>query len=124
MELNFEVELYETKEGRCPAEEFLDSLETKMWAKTTGLIKILQEKGIELREPYTKYLEDGIFELRVKQGSNISRLHFFFCENGTIVITNGYIKKDNKPPRYEVELSRQYREDYINRHRRSTPNEI
>ena len=32
----------------------------------TGLMKVLQDKGTELREPYTKHLEDGIFELRAK----------------------------------------------------------
>ena len=30
-----------------------------------GLLEILQEKGNELREPYSKHLEDGIFEIRL-----------------------------------------------------------
>ena len=30
-----------------------------------------------LREPVSKHLEDGIYELRTKQGSNISRILYF-----------------------------------------------
>ena len=30
-----------------------------MRAKLLGIIKILQEKGNRLREPYSKYLDDG-----------------------------------------------------------------
>lgn len=32
------------------------------------LILLLEQNGNELREPYSKSLGDGIFELRAKQG--------------------------------------------------------
>jgi len=37
-------------------------------------------KGVanQLREPYSKHLDDGIFELRAKVGSDISRVMYFF----------------------------------------------
>lgn len=76
----FELEFYESEDGRHPVEEFLDSLEYKMNAKLIGLMELLEEKGTELREPYSAALKDGIFELRCKQGSNITRvMYFFFC---------------------------------------------
>ncbi len=31
-----------------------------------------------LREPYSKHLDDGIFELRCKFGSGITRVLYFF----------------------------------------------
>ena len=42
------------------------------------MIELLQEKGNQLREPYSKHLDDGIFELRCKVGSNITRVLYFF----------------------------------------------
>ena len=42
-----------------------------------SLMEILAEKGTELRLPYSSALEDGIFELRCKVGSNISRALYF-----------------------------------------------
>jgi hypothetical protein len=38
-----------------------------MSAKLVGLMEILEEKGTELRMPYSEHLEDGIFELYCKQ---------------------------------------------------------
>ena len=31
----YEIEFYDTEEGKCPVNEFLDSLEPKLKAKTT-----------------------------------------------------------------------------------------
>ena len=95
--------------------EFLDSLEPKMNAKMVGLMEILEEKGYSLREPYSAPLEDGIFELRAVQGSNISRALFFFYVEGRIVITHGFIKKTQKTPRAQIELAKKYRADFLRR---------
>ena len=60
--------------GRCPVQELLDSLEPKLLAKTLRTIDLLEMNGPLLREPYSKPLENGIFELRTKQGSDITRV--------------------------------------------------
>ncbi|MFQ9111530.1 MULTISPECIES: type II toxin-antitoxin system RelE/ParE family toxin [Butyribacter] len=39
---------------------------------------IIFKKGNMLRQPYSKHLEDGIFELRCKFGSDITRVLYFF----------------------------------------------
>lgn len=56
----FTVEFYETAAGERPAEEFLDSLDVKMRGKLLMTLKVLQEQGNRLREPYSKHLEDGM----------------------------------------------------------------
>ena len=104
------------RKGRnIPVEEFLLSLNIKMRAKLVGIMKILQEKGNLLREPYSKYLDDGIFELRGKVGSDISRVLYFFYYDGKIILTNGFVKKTQKPPKLEIECAKTYRDDYIER---------
>ena len=72
--------------------EFLDSVNPKMRAKIFGLLGILQEKGNMLREPYSKHLDDGIFELRCKFGSDITRVLYFFYYEEKIILTNGFVK--------------------------------
>ena len=62
----FEVLFYQTTTGKQPAKEFLLSLDIKMRAKMSMIISILQDNGYELREPYSKHLSDGIFEIRAK----------------------------------------------------------
>ena len=112
----FELELYASEDGKEPVAEFLDSLDQKMNAKLVGLMELLEEKGTELREPYSAPLEDGIFELRCKLGSNITRALYFFYIGKRIVVTNGFVKKTQKTPPGEIKLAKDRRKDWIERH--------
>lgn len=111
----FTIEFYEKENGDIPVEEFLLSLDVRMRAKLVGIIKILQENGNLLREPYSKHLADGIFELRGKVGSDISRVLYFFYFGGKIILTNGFVKKTQKIPKAEIDRAKAYRDDYLER---------
>ena len=113
--IQFTVIFYEDVTGDKPVENFLLSLDIKMRAKLIGILQILQEKGNQLREPYSKHLEDGIFEMRGKVGSDITRVLYFFYLDGKIILTNGFIKKTQKTPRKEIKLAKLRRQDYIER---------
>lgn len=112
---NFEVEFYTTGDGEKPAKEFLLSLDIKMRAKLMGIISILEEKGNALREPYSKYLDDGIFEIRGKVGNDISRVLYFFYYDKRIILTNGFIKKTQKTPSKELRIAKKYRKEFLER---------
>ena len=111
----FEIIFYDRSDGTEPAREFLDSLDIKMRAKMLRTVLLLEKNGPELREPYSKALEDGIFELRAKVGSDISRVLYFFMIGQKIVVTNGFIKKTQKTPRTELDKAKQYRAEYLSR---------
>ncbi len=111
----FDVDFYRKEDGSCPVEEFLDSLSNKMRAKLLKMIVLLQKNGNELREPYSKSLGDGIFELRVKQSTDITRVLYFFVVGHKIVLTNGFVKKTQKTPETEISLAKKYREDFLDR---------
>ena len=61
-------EYYELPDGSRPAEEFILSQGVKMRAKILMALEFLEEHGPALREPFSKSLGDGIFEVRAKQG--------------------------------------------------------
>ncbi len=79
------------------------------------IIDMLADNGPNLREPYSKHLNDGIFELRANSGSNISRVLYFFVVGKRIVLTNGFVKKTQKTPISEIERAKQYRSDFFSR---------
>ena len=106
---------YETSDGKIPAKEFLLSLDYDMRAKMIRTLEILQKNGPALRKPHSEELEDGIFELRAKFGSNISRLLYFYDEGKLVLLTNGFVKKSQKTPKKEIELAKAYRADYYAR---------
>ena len=108
----FEVEYYEKSDGTYPAEEFILSQDIKMQTKLFRLLELLELKGNELREPYSKSLSDGIFEIRAIQGNNITRVLYFFVVGKKIILTNGFVKKTQKTPENEIALAKKYRKDY------------
>ena len=112
------VEFFEKDDGSEPVKEFLDSLDIKMAAKMMRAIAILQENGTELREPYSKNIEDGIFELRAKVGSDITRVLYFFFIERRIILTNGFVKKTPKTPNNELEKAKAFRKEYKKREER------
>ncbi len=113
--IEFTVIAYEKEDGKSPVEDFINGLDVKMRAKMYGLLSILQDKGNMLREPYSKHLDDGIFELRCKVGNNIARVLYFFYYEGKIILTNGFVKKTKKTPTEEIRLAKERRTDFIER---------
>jgi len=112
----FDVEYYELPSGEKPVEQFLDSLDLKMRAKALGSIDILAEFGNTLREPYSKAVGGGLFELRIKFARDITRIFYFFVVDKKIILTNGFIKKTQKIPPDKIALARKYKSDYEERH--------
>ena len=108
----FSVEYYETEDGQRPAEDFIVAQDFKMQAKLFMMLEFLEEKGPALREPYSKSLEDGIFEIRAKHGSDITRVLYFFVVGRKVILTNGFVKKTQKTPKREIERAKRYRADY------------
>ena len=111
----FEVEYYEKSDGTYPAEEFILEQDFKMQAKLFMALEFLEERGPMLREPFSKPLGEGIFEIRAKQGSDISRVLYFFVVGKKVILTNGFVKKTQKTPSREIEKAKKYRAEYLNR---------
>ncbi len=111
----FEVVFYAKANGNEPAKEFILKLDKKMRVKMLRTIQILAQNGPLLREPYYKALDNGIFELRAKVGSDISRVLYFFILGRQIVLTNGFVKKSQNTPETEIERVKRYRKDFLAR---------
>lgn len=111
----YEVIFYDKADGTEPAKDFMLSLDKKMRAKMLRTISLLADNGPDLREPCSKPLSEGIFELRAKVGSDISRVLYFFIVGRRVILTNGFIKKTQKTPPAELERAKRYRADYLGR---------
>lgn len=113
---NYTVDFYTMEDGFQPVAAYLSSLDEKMLAKTLRDIDMLEANGPALREPQSKALEPNLFELRTKVGSNISRILYFFVIGKRIILTNGFIKKQDQTPELEKSRARRYRDDYFRRY--------
>ena len=96
-------------------QEFLDSLDDKDSAKIVAYM----DKLVELlnlnqfpNEKLSKYLRDGIFELRVNLKNKTSRNLYSFMTDKMVIFTHGFIKKTMKTPDKEIDKAIKMKEFY------------
>jgi len=75
---------------------------------TIELLEILPR----LPESYLKYLENGIYELRVSCGGEAFRIFCFMEKNKMVVLMNGFVKKTQKTPRSEIDRALKIKKEY------------
>lgn len=63
---------------------------------------------------YFKHLEgtEGLYEIRVQQGSDTFRVFCFFDEGKLVVLANGFQKKTQKTPKSEIEKALKIKKEY------------
>lgn len=94
-------------------EEFFIKQRDKVKDKIIWTLELIQELE-RVPETYLKHIEntDGIYEIRVQQGSDIFRIFCFFDQGKLIVITNGFQKKTQKTPKKEIEKAIKIKNEY------------
>jgi phage-related protein len=109
------VLFYKTIDGRCPVQEFLDSLPGKVSQKIVWVLRLLEDMDI-VPASYFKKLAgtEDIWECRIQFGSNAYRIFCFFMNN-SVALTHGFIKKSQKTPAGEIERAEAYRRDFLKR---------
>ncbi len=111
-----QVNFYRTESGRCPVEEFLNSLTGKQTQKVAWVLQLVEELDVVPRQYFKKLINtDDIWEVRVQFGGNIFRLLGFFDGNELIVLTGGFVKKTQKTPRQEIATAEQRKRNYFGR---------
>lgn len=101
--------------SKVPMTDFLDSLSIKERAKIFAYIEKLVElknNAIQPKENLSKHLEDGIFELRVSFENRISRSFYFYEVERQIIFTHGFVKKEQKTPKSEIERAKTIRKSW------------
>ena len=114
--MDFSVEFYETMEGRCPVEDFLDDLKTSdpddHSAVLAGLARLRSSQ--DHREPLSKAVGDGLFELR-HLGKLNTRVFWFFMKGCRIVAVHGIRNKDRAIPAHDLATARVRMADWLKR---------
>ena len=110
------VIFYKTADGKCPVQEFLDSLPGKVAQKATWVLGLLEDLDILPSSYFKKLVEtDGIWECRITLGSDAYRILCFFAGNSVVILTNGFVKKTQKTPKAEIERAETYKKDFMKR---------
>jgi phage-related protein len=115
--VDFEVELYRAANGFSPVEAFLRDLadedlkEYHLLAK--GLLRLKQRANH--REPFSKALGAGLFELRHQHSLN-ARILWFFVKGRRIIAVHGIRHKAQAIHNTDIQVARERMADWLRRH--------
>ena len=109
---------YRLDNGKCPVENYLESLSKKQVEKIFFVLDLVESIDIVPRK-FFKKLEatDDIWEVRVQYGNNIFRLFGFLDGYDLVVLNHAFTKKTQKVPKKEIKLAEQRKKDYFARRR-------
>src|SRR5437870_12508322 len=106
--MEFTLELYEMTAGQCPVRNFLNELKASdpgdFAAVVAGLAKLRNRQYH--REPLSKAIGDGLFELR-HVGKLNTRVLWFFMKNRPIVPVHAIRNKGRAIPARELNTARE-----------------
>ena len=100
--MQWTVEYY----GKMVEYFIFDELPDGLLARYIHLSKRMLEYGPNLKEPHTKAIGGGLFEMRLKSAEGIARVMYCTVVGSRIVMLHGFIKKSLQTPPKELETAR------------------
>ncbi|MCC6572930.1 MAG: type II toxin-antitoxin system RelE/ParE family toxin [Planctomycetes bacterium] len=114
--MDFSIEFYISASGRCPVQEFLDALSASdpgdFAAVVAGLAKL--RNRTYHREPLSKAIGKGLFELR-HVGKLNTRVLWFFTRGKRIILVHGIRNKGQAIAAHDHEAARDRMRDWVER---------
>jgi len=114
--VEFIIEFYETSSGRCPVREFLDDLKESDpddFAVVMADLAKLRSRHYH-KQPLSKPIGDGLFELR-HMGKLNTRILYFFVKGRKIIIVHGIRSKATKIATRDRKVALDRKRDWLER---------
>lgn len=108
------VKFYRLDTGKCPVEEFFDSLTDKQFEKISFVLDLIEQIDIVPRKFFKKLKgTDEIWEVRVQYGGDIFRILGFFDGTDLVILNHAFAKKSQKIPRNAITVAEKRKRDYF-----------
>jgi phage-related protein len=114
--MDFSVEFYQTSSGICPVRDFLQALrrsDPNDFAAVLAALEKLRHREYH-REPLSKALSDGLFELR-HVGKLNSRVLWFFVKGRRIIAVHGIRNKGQAIAARDIATAASRKRDWLER---------
>ncbi|MGB3850384.1 MAG: type II toxin-antitoxin system RelE/ParE family toxin [Tunicatimonas sp.] len=112
----YQIEWYYNDKGQSQALEYADGLSRSDRVKLENLLRVMGDIG-QIRNK-TKFRSEGDQLYAFKPQPH--RFLCFFVKGRKIIITNGFVKKQDKLPKSEKDKAIKYKKDYQQRTKEET----
>lgn len=84
----------------------LNALPKDQRAKFSWIADLICDHGLDqVRAPYVKPIEKGLWEIRMKGRDGISRALYVIAKPKRVVVVRVFVKKTQKTPQKEIKLA-------------------
>ncbi len=94
-------------------DEFFNKQRVKVKQKIIWTLELIEDID-QVPEKYLKHLagSDGLYEIRIKHGSDIFRIFCFFHSGNLVILMNGFQKKTQKTPKSMINKALSIKKEY------------
>jgi phage-related protein len=94
--------------------DFYLDLDLSVQEKIEYVFKVIRTIDM-IPERFIKHIEgtDGLYEIRIKTGSDIYRIFCCFDSGRLVILFNGFQKKSDKTPKKEIERGLRIKDEYF-----------
>lgn len=94
--------------------EFYLSLDSTVQEKIEYVFKVIRTVD-RIPQKFLKHIEntDGLYEIRIKVGSDIFRVFCCFDAGRIVILFNGFRKKSQKTPKKEIDKALKLKQEYF-----------
>lgn len=94
--------------------EFYLSLDSTVQEKIEYVFKVIRTVD-RIPQKFLKHIEstDGLYEIRIKVGSDIFRVFCCFEAERIVILFNGFQKKSQKTPKKEIDKALKLKQEYF-----------
>lgn len=114
----YKIIFYKDSKDKSEVQKYILSLKKRTdknskvkFCKIISYIDILSKYGITAGEPYMKYIDNDIWELRPLR----DRILFAYFENNSFILLNMFMKKTRKTPQKEIDKAKRFLKDWRDR---------
>ena len=99
--------------------EFYLTLDSSAQEKIEYVFKLIRTVD-RIPQKFLKHIEnsDGLYEIRIKSGSDIFRIFCCFDEGRVVILFNGFQKKSQKTPKKEIAKALRLKKEYFDKKKR------
>lgn len=94
--------------------DFYLSLNSTVQEKIEKVFKVIRTVDI-VPQKFLKHVEstEGLYEIRIKVGSDIYSVFCCFDEGKIVILFNGFQKKSQKTPKKEIDKALKLKQEYL-----------
>jgi len=106
---NWTIRFYTNSRGDELVQDFIRRQDKQTKSKISRSIDLINKYGPDLGLPHSRYLGDGIYELRIRGKNEVRIFYIAVVSNLEVIFIHAFKKRTQKMPRKEYIIAKERR---------------